>query len=379
MEDRKSSFTEKEVFQMFNDTSNLLATRNSEFLSSAIVGASNSNSLANNVEFWNWMQRNYSASGIFDSTSSMQQYIAGGAGKEGWMIKQLQGKGYEWEWMVAQRNNPFNLFNTYDAGDVANRAASDVTERSILTGKSTEYQMKAYISKANPDLHNTPKDMAVVTNAEKVDIVSGNGYTDVEGFQDAPTIKKRTQKRLDQIKKGKATPTYNIKNVAGTMARSGLIGCVIGVGTETIVSYKDWKAGRLTDDEYLTEILKAGGDAGVTAAATSGIMIPISATITAAGASALITIPVAFVVGGVVNKVVAPCFGRGDYKKYLLQAKYYQQLNLCYNDFLLSLESSSECFADYIDGMIRQNQQYSALKQIDKKIDQELKKLYDEI
>ena len=163
------------------------------------------------------------------------------------------------------------------------------------------------------------------------------------------------------------------------MARSGLIGCVIGVGTETIVSYKDWKAGRLTDDEYLTEILKAGGDAGVTAAATSGIMIPISATITAAGASALITIPVAFVVGGVVNKVVAPCFGRGDYKKYLLQAKYYQQLNLCYNDFLLSLESSSECFADYIDGMIRQNQQYSALKQIDKKIDQELKKLYDEI
>ena len=201
--------------------------------------------------------------------------------------------------------------------------------------------MKAYISKANPDLHNTPKDMAVVTNAEKVDIVSGNGYTDVEGFQDAPTIKKRTQKRLDQIKKGKATPTYNIKNVAGTMARSGLIGCVIGVGTETIVSYKDWKAGHLTDDEYLTEILKAGGDAGVTAAATSGIMIPISATITAAGASALITIPVAFVVGGVVNKVVAPCFGRGDYKKYLLQAKYYQQLNLCYNDFLLAIRSFS--------------------------------------
>ena len=56
MEDRKSSFTEKEVFQMLNDTSNLLATRNSEFLSSAIVGASNSNSLANNVEFWNWIK-----------------------------------------------------------------------------------------------------------------------------------------------------------------------------------------------------------------------------------------------------------------------------------------------------------------------------------
>ena len=57
----------------------------------------------------------------------MQQYISGGAGKEGWMIKQLQGKGYEWDWMTTQRGNIKNLLSTYDAGDVANRAASDVT------------------------------------------------------------------------------------------------------------------------------------------------------------------------------------------------------------------------------------------------------------
>ena len=55
-------------------------------------------------------------------------------------------------------------FHTYDAGDVANRAASDVTERSILTRKSSEYQMKAYTSKSNPHLKNTPKEMNIVTN-----------------------------------------------------------------------------------------------------------------------------------------------------------------------------------------------------------------------
>ena len=50
--------------------------------------------------------------------------------------------------MTAQRNNPLKIFNNYDAGDVSNRAASDVTERNILTGKTKEYQHKAYIRKS---------------------------------------------------------------------------------------------------------------------------------------------------------------------------------------------------------------------------------------
>ena len=48
--------------------------------------------------------------------------------------------------------------------------------------------------------------------------------------------------------------------------------------------------------EYLAEILKSGGDSGFTAGATAGIMIPVSATITAAGLTSFLTIPVAFVV-----------------------------------------------------------------------------------
>ena len=379
MKDLRNSFSEKDVFQMLDDTSQLLAKKNSNYLASALVGAKSSNALTNNVEFWQWMQRNYSASGIFDSASSMQQYISGGVGKEGWMIKQLQGKGYEWDWMAVQRNNPLNIFQAYDAGDVANRAASDVTSRNILNGSAQEYQMKAYISKANPDLHNTPKDMTVVTNAEKVNAVRSNGYKNVKGFQNADKIKKSTNSRLDQIKKGTASPTYNFKNVAGTMAKSGAIGCAIGVGIETIVSYKSWKSGYLTDEEYLTEILKAGGDSGVTAGATAGIMIPVHAAVTAAGISTLVTIPIAFVIGGAVNQVVAPCFGRGKYKKYLQQAQYYQQLNLCYRDFMDSIEDSAQSFSDYIDGINAQNQQYSVLKKIDKTMDEKLKRLYDEI
>ena len=235
------------------------------------------------------------------------------------------------------------------------------------------------MSKSNPDLHNTPKDMTVVTNAEKVPVVHENGYTSVEKFKDARGIRKTTDKRMQQIKKGSASPTYNLKNVAGTMAKSGIIGCMIGMGTESIALYKCWKSNEISDDEYVSEILKAGGEAGITSGTTAGIMIPVSAAVTAAGMSSLITIPIAFVIGGALDKVIAPCFGRGDYRKYLSQAKYYQNIELCYSDFISSVETSANSFSEYIDGIVVQNQQYSTLKQIDKSIDKKLKDLYDEI
>ncbi len=271
------NYSEQEVMEMLDDTSKLIAKERASNLSSSFAAAQNSTVLTNDVEFFKWMAQNYRQSTIFNSNSNMLNYINKGAGKEAWFAKQIQGKGYEWDWMTAQRNSIRNITKVYDAGDVANRAASDVTVKDILTGKSYEAQMKAYVSKTNPDLKTTPQDMKVVTNAEKTGIVSKNGYKDVESFQDAKTIQKNVDNRMQKIKDGKATPTYNFKNVAGTMVKSGLIACAFGVTIETIASYKLWKSGQLTDSEYLKEIAKAGGDAGLTGFATSGIMIPVSA------------------------------------------------------------------------------------------------------
>lgn len=369
--------SENEMVSMLTETSQLVAKHNANQLSSSAIAAQQSNALSNNVEFWKWMQRNYSNSGIFDSCSTMQKYVSQGSGKEGWMIKQLQGKGYEWDWMSKQRGNVKNILNTYDAGDIANRAASDVTQRNILTGKSNEYQMKAYTSKSNPHLKNTSKDMTVVTNTEKVDIVKSNGYKNVEEFQDTKIIKKSTDERLQQIKDGKAYTSYNFKNIAGTMAKAGLVGCAIGVGTEAIVSYKSWKQGNISDEEYLKEILKSGGDAGVTSGVTAGIMIPVSAAITAAGASTLLTIPVAFIIGGTVNKVVAPCFGRGQYREILSKAKYYQNIENVYDDLVDSMRYASEQYYDFVSHMGKQKAIHQELKTRSMEMNKELKDLYD--
>lgn len=368
-----------EIFSMMKDTSQLIAQNEVSTLSGAAVAAQTSNALSNNVEFWKWMDRNYSKCGIFDSVGSMNQYMAQGADKEQWLRTQLQGKGYEWDWMTAQRGKLKNIFKTYDAGDVVNRAASDVTEKNIITGHTKEYQMKAYTKKANPDLKNTPKDMTVVTSKEKVEIVKNNGYENVEAFQDSKTIQKRTDERLEQVKNGKAQTAYNLKNVSGTMAKAGVIGCVIGMGTEAIGSYKVWKAGQLSDEEYIKEILKAGGDAGVTAGATAGIMIPVSAAITVAGASSLITIPIAFVVGEVVNKVVAPCFGRGEYKKLLNQMHYYQNIENIYDDLVYSMQRASEEYYEFVSEIGKQQMIHDGMKKKSMQMNIERENLYDSI
>ena len=239
--------------------------------------------------------------------------------------------------------------------------------------------MKAYTSRTNPHLKNTPKDMTVVTNAEKADIVRTNGYQDVESFQDAETIKRSTNKRLEQIKDGRAYTSYNFKNIAGTMAKAGLIGCAIGVGTETIVSYRFWKNGQITDQEYLVGILKAGGESTVTSGATAGIMIPISAAVTAAGVSTLLTIPVAFVVGGAVNRIVAPCFGRGKYKEVLGRARYYQNIALVHQDLIESMQNTSEQYYTFVVQIQRQNVAHQEFKRQSMEMNKKLQDLYDSI
>lgn len=340
---------EAEYIEYISDTAKWAHEAHIQHLSTAVGAARQADKLTDTVEFWKWMQRNYEKSGIFDSPQAMQEYMSKGAGKIEWMKKQLQGKGYEWDWMQNQRNNIKNLFNKFDAGDVANRAASDVTKTNLLTGKTTEYQMKAYTSKTNPDLHNTPKDMTVVTNAEKVEVVKGNGYDHVESFQDTKKINKQVDKRMKQIENGQATPYYTLKNVGFTMAKAGAIGVVVSASIEGFARWKDVKSGVISKEEYLLEIAKSAGEGGTIGAATAGIMIPISSALTTAGLAAMpITIPVSIIVGGALSKVIAPIFGRGDYRKILGEAKYYQSLMNMNTDLINALAISTQQFEAFM-------------------------------
>ena len=345
-------YTADEVLSMMDETSQLLAQENFTRLASMGPSAGESGALVNSVEFWDWMNRNYAKSGHFSSPDAMQAYMSGTIGQQNWAKKVVQGKGYEWDWMSAQRRSFKNFFKTFDAGDVANRPGSDITAHDLISGTDTEYQLKAYTSKNTPHLKNTPKDMAVVTNAEKVEQVSDLGYDKVISFGDNDSIQAARDSRLEEMTSRKANPNYTVKNVGITVAKSGILGFVVNASVETIVSYRRYKEGKISGQQYIKEIMKSGGNSGTTAVFSSGMMIPVTAAVTKAGISSLVTIPVSFVITAAVDKVVAPAFARGDYLKILHEATYYRDLTEFCGSLAYKMDSATNQYSIFINGFI---------------------------
>lgn len=314
--------TEQECISMIKESSQIIGQEKAETLGSSAVAFNQSSQLVNDVEFWKWMGANYPKD---LSNSSLIQQAA--LNKSHWLNTQIQGKGYEWDFMVAQRSDPLKLLSKFEAGDCPTQPGIDITETSVFNGvKQGTYQNKAYVGSNNPDLHNTPKDAVVVTNKEKVLYAQKQGYNTKE-YMDADQIKSIRDKRFRQACSGNANTAYSLKNVATASVKAGVMGAVIGMTIETITLYKAWKTGELSDMNYGRQILKASGDAGVTAGTTTAIMVPVNSIITVAGVSSLVTIPVAIVLGSAINRIVAPCFGRGEYNEILDKAKYYGALS----------------------------------------------------
>ena len=364
---------EHEAQEFIIDSVNLLKDKQAAELSSVASSAPITNALTNDVEFWKWMGRNYPNDfGSAEKILNSMEKINGG------MRNTVQGKGYEWDWTANQRNQIKNVFSKFFLGDNPTQEGIDVAKATLLTGKADEFQLKAYTSANMPDLHNTPQDTVVVTNAEKVANAQKQSYS-VEPYKTSNEIIKDTNKRIDSLKGGKANLTYNLKNIAASSAKAGALGFVIGAGIETIASYRRWKNGGISKEEYIKEILLSGGNSGITAAGTSCIMIPISAAITAAGVSSFVTFPIAIVVGATLSKIISPAFKRGDYVKYLNQAKYYENLTGAYKDFIECAEDASLSYENFIYEIGRQQYIHGKLREADIVVTGELIDLYNKI
>lgn len=160
-------------------------------------------------------------------------------------------------------------------------------------------------------------------------------------------------------------------SVGSAAAKGGIAGIAIGITTETLLSYKKYKNGDLSKEEYITEIAKSGGQMGITGAATAGIMTAISIPLGAAGlATAPVTIPVSIILGAGIDKIVAPAFGRGEYKKILDEAKYYQNLAYAHDDLVRAIEMTENQFADFIDEYARQMQIHAQLTDTNRQLKQ---------
>ena len=371
MYNMSNNFTERELPEFINDTIELLKKKQIAELSSAASSVAIVNALTNEVEFWQWLARNYP-----NDFGSAEQIAASMAKIQGGMRNTFQGKLYEWDWMKKQRNQIKNIFSKFSAGDNPTQPGIDITKTNIITGQTENFQNKAYTSDGALILENTTKDTTIITNAEKVANAKKQGYS-VEKFKTAKQITKDTDKKLKSLASGKTNLAYNLKNVATTSLKAGALGFVIGAGIETFASYRRWKNGEISDETYMREILLSGGNSGVTSAATSCIMIPVSAAITAAGVSSLVTFPIAVVVGAVVKKIISPAFRRGDYAKILSQAKYYEDLSGAYKEFMSCAEDAAVSYEKFIYEIARQRYIYDKLREADSIVRQNSEEQYE--
>lgn len=362
MENEPLSFNPEYIFQMLDETSHGLADESSIRLSSCGFAAIGSETLTNSVEFWAWLNRNYGRSAHFASADNMLEFLQKSESSRAWMEKIIQGKGYEFDWMVEQRKAFQNIFKTFDAGDVANRPGSDISVYNLLTRTTEEQQLKAYRSTAKVHLSNTPKSMTVVTNAEKVEQVKAQGYADVISFKDRDRLIADTDKRISEIESGTASPIYTASNVGAVLSKAGILGFAVGIGSEALLSYERYKNGKISKKEYIREILMSGGDSGVTAALSAGVMIPVTATLTVAGVTSLVTIPISFTVSTTVNKIIAPAFARGEYRAVLNEAFYYSNITDLCASITGSIMRSTEQYEQFVVSMYYQSQAFYRLR-----------------
>ena len=369
-----NEYNEQECQSFIIETVELLKEKQVSELTSIATSTSLANSLTADVEFWKWMGRNFP-----NDFSTAQQIADTVNSKPFWARLQLQGKGYEWDWVTSQRNQITNMFSKFNLGDSPTAVGVDAIKSNVLTGQETgAFQHKAYTGNTRPDFSNMPKDATVVTNVEKSQAALDQGYT-VESYKTSNEIASDTNKRFDSAKSGTANTSYSLKAVSMGTAKAGAIGAVIGASIEAIASYGRFKRGEISKETYLKEILKSGGNVGLVAGGSHLIMLPISATLAAAGASTIIAFPIAFFVGAKLNKVIAPMFGRGEYAKLLGQAKHYDNLADGYREFVQVAEDAAESYEHFVYEIARQHYVYNRLKEADKAITGQLADLYTKI
>lgn len=360
-------------FEMVKDTKDLVANCKASQLTNSAIAYNETAQLSNDVEFWRWMGANYPKN--LGNEALIQQTAVDNSQ---WLNTQLQGKGYEWDYMLKQRTDPTKIFSRFDAGTCPNQPGIDITETNIFGDVEATYQNKAYLSSNNPNLHNTPKDAIVVTNQEKVAYAKKLGYK-TEQYMDNQEIAVQRDSRFKQAVEGRATTSYSPKVVLSTAAKAGAMAAVIAMTAESIFSYKKWKKGQLSNDEYLKTVLSSGAVAGASAGATTAIMFYVQSTITLAGASSLIGIPVAILINSALSSIIIPIFNDTKYKQYVAEAKYYQSLEYMYKDFIQLVDMSSRHYEVYIKKMLLQQENHKKLKTISKELDNRLADLYDSI
>ena len=299
--------------------------------------------LVENVEFWKWFDENFKNLQL-NSSQEITVHFSQNPGA----YQQAFGKFYEWDWVQQQRRLLSNVSSTFQLPTDPNNPGTDVY-RQTLFGGTTEYQLKSNIS-GTPQINanTTPKSTIIITPEENISAVESMGY-DAQSYGNREEVLQQREALRRDVSSGEATSVYEFSDVLSTIGKGAAIGFFAGITAETLFSYREMKAGKISKSEYFRGILKSGISQGMASGATTGIMIPINIALTSMGASVLFALTIAFIVHQTLAAPILAAFEKGDYKQYLGEARIYSTISEMQADFGSLACSTGDQFRGFLE------------------------------
>lgn len=371
------SYTNESFVKFIHETAELAATDKAKNIAQGLNGYVNSQQLVNGIEFWNWMEQNYHTSGIFSSAESIKSYINSSPGKAEWLQRQLQGKGFEWDWVTRENAKIGNLFKKFDLGTDSTQAGFDVILKNMLTGSKEYFQHKSSLppGRANLNLKNCPEDAIVVTQKDNINSVKLQNKGKV-GFQSKKQSQKSLDDRFKKARSGKVSLSPTLTEVAKVAGKAAMMGAVIGAGIEAYTSWEAYNSNKITGKEYSKEIVKSAAHAGIVGGGTAAIAVYVNTAIASAtgGTSIFVTIPVTIIIASSLDYLVAPMFGKGKYLEHLNDMRLYKSVGDAYVDLIIASQESTRHFCLYSNTFDQLSKEMSQLDSIESDVNIELLK-----
>jgi len=411
------NFKDEELKEMLEDISSLAAE---------VHIVKNGIEYVNEVKFWEWFTENVVKEGklsdgsklpLIDSTA-IAEWIndSMGTGKNKYLLDMFVNRGGEYNYVQAMQNNPFELLkgNTYRLATAIEDGTQgiDAVRHNLIFGDTT-IQIKAGLSdsfkrvdlsqyipepseqvqeRLSGVLHknSTPVDEVVVngkildwrmSDAGRVQIEArGDAHPNVTSHPiDDNALTESGKQRFKDAQSGRADPSITLSGSLEQIGQGIVIGAVVSIGVSTLSNYKDYKNGIITPNEYINYIMRDTAQGMTQGGLVAAINIPVQVLAHSINVGAPVTIPVMIAVSGLVNKVVGPMFGKGEYKKTMQNISYTTNVG---KSFVQFLEISRRSFYSQKNMLLTARDHAARANMLDEfslRTEQTLKKTLEEI
>lgn len=163
--------------------------------------------------------------------------------------------------------------------------------------------------------------------------------------------KESTNRLMNKMKDGKATPSATIKGVGKQMKQGALIGAAVNVSISSVKGYLDYKNGKITKEEAFINIGKEGAKGAIIGGAMAGI----SVFIPGGPIGFLAGMAIGIYIGKLTQNILDEVFGQGSFKSILKSYGYIQGNIIKLSELLEVIKQNEKIIEDNHKEIRRRN------------------------